>query len=172
MPPKVPERARWAVELLAVQPADDILEIGSGPGHAIALVCARLSTGTITAIDRSAIAVARARARNAACIAAGRARIETQTLTDADVGRRFAKIFAINVNAFWTAPAPSLAALGRLLNDRGRTYLVYEPPSMTRLRNIRRALTTLLEGHDFRVVDVRTRSFRTGQGLAIVAGRP
>jgi protein-L-isoaspartate O-methyltransferase len=171
MPPEVPERVRYAVELLDVQPANDILEIGSGPGHAIALVCARLRTGTITAIDRSAIAVERARARNAACIAAGRARIEMHELTVADLGRRFAKIFAINVNAFWTAPAPSLAALARLLSDRGRAYLVYEPPSTTRLRDLRQSLTALLEDHDFRVIDVRTRSFRTSQGLAIVADR-
>ncbi|MGH9223125.1 MAG: class I SAM-dependent methyltransferase [Acidimicrobiales bacterium] len=54
----------WAVELLDVAPDDRILEAGCGPGVATALVCERLTTGQITAIDRSAVAIDRAKARN------------------------------------------------------------------------------------------------------------
>ena len=159
---------QWAVELLDVQPSDRILEIGCGAGHAIALICDQLKTGTITAIDRSATAVARASERNAACVAAGLARVEQQTLTNADLGRRFAKIFAINVNAFWTKPESSLLALSRLLQPKGLAHLVYEPPSPARLRELRTRLTTLLGETAFDIVDVREREFRAGHGLCVV----
>jgi SAM-dependent methyltransferase len=165
---RIPQRVQWAVELLDVQPSDHLLEIGCGPGHAVALVCPRLAGGTITAIDRSATAVARTLERTKACVAAGRARVERQTLTDAELGRRFQKVFAVNVNAFWTAPEPSLAALGRLLASRGLAYLVYEPPSAVQLRKLRSWLPERLEEHGFEVADVRTQAFRASHGLCVI----
>lgn len=163
-----PERLRWTVDLLDVRPTEHLLEVGCGPGHAVALVCERLTRGTVTAIDRSAAMVARARGRNAACVAAGRARIEQQALTTGALGRRFAKGFAVNVNAFWTAPGPSLAALGRLLDPAGLAYLAYEPPTPERRDELRRSLPALLATHGFEVLDVHARRFRTGHGLCIV----
>lgn len=168
---EAPDRVRWTVDLLDVRPADHILEIGCGPGHAVALVCARLTRGTITAIDRSAIAVTHTRNRNRECVAAGRARVERTTLTDAALGRRFRKVFAINVNAFWTNPAESLPALARLLDATGTAWLVYEPPSETGVRDLRNSLPETLEENDFRVAAIETQRFRSGFGLAIL-GRP
>jgi SAM-dependent methyltransferase len=168
---RIPERLRWTIELLGVTPAEHLLEIGCGPGHAISLVCNQLGRGTITAIDRSAIQVARARERNRICIAAGRARVEQTSLADAALGRRFDKIFAINVNAFWTAPAPSIAGVRRHLGHHGAVYLVYEPPTAGRLREVRDSLSGLLTKHGFQVEDVRVQSFREGHGLCIT-GRP
>jgi SAM-dependent methyltransferase len=167
--PQIPERLEWAITLLDVQPTEHLLEIGCGPGQAVALVCARLSHGTITAIDRSATMVARARARNEASVAAGRARIEQQALSEAALGCRFGKVFAVNVNAFWTAPAPSLGALARLLEPAGKAYLVYEPPAHARLQQLQRQLPAQLEAHGFDVVDMLVQRFRASHGLCIVA---
>lgn len=169
---QIPERLRWTVDLLAVQPAEHLLEIGCGPGHAVSLVCARLTRGTITAIDRSATQVARARDRNRDCLAGGRARIEQVALTEFDVhGRRFDKIFAVNVNAFWTEPAPTIASVRRLLRPGGVVYLVYEPPTAAGLREVRNRLPRLLREHAFRVDGVRVRTFRASHGLCVI-GRP
>lgn len=167
-PRRPPERLLWTVELLGIRAAEHLLEIGCGPGHAVALVCERLTTGTITAIDRSAIAVARARSINADCVAAGRARIEQQSLTEAALGRRFRKAFAANVNAFWTAPAPSLDALRRLLDPAGSAFLVYEPPDVRRLRELKVSLPARLEEHGFVVQDMHEQRFRASHGLCIV----
>lgn len=55
----IPERARWAVETLAVQPDDRVLEIGGGPGVAASLVCECLDRGRLLLIDRSPIGTER-----------------------------------------------------------------------------------------------------------------
>jgi SAM-dependent methyltransferase len=168
----IPDRIRWTVGLLEIRPTDHLLEIGCGPGHAVSLVCARLTRGTITAIDHSAIQVARARERNRECVASGRACIEHVTLAELDVGaRRFHTIFAVNVNAFWTTPATAVESLLRLLRPDGVVYLAYEPPSERRLHEIGERLPPILRGHGVAVEDIRVQAFRKSHGICII-GRP
>jgi SAM-dependent methyltransferase len=133
----VPERIRAAVAALDVAAGDRLLEIGCGPGVAISLVCERLGDrGAITAIDRSAVAVARALRRNASCVAAGRAGVHRAAFTAEDLaaaglaGRTYDKVFSVNVNLFWTGPATAELALARAsLAPGGRLYAFYEPPA-------------------------------------------
>src|SRR5918992_1541675 len=61
---KASERFVWAVDTLEVCPADRLLEVGCGHGVAVSLVCERLTTGTITAIDRSPKMIEMATRRN------------------------------------------------------------------------------------------------------------
>lgn len=168
----VPERIRWAVDQLEVLPADRVLEIGCGPGRAVELLCARLTRGSIHAIDRSKLQVSRASQRNRDCIRRGRARILHLTLADAPetLGHSFDEIFAVNVNAFWTAPGPSIASLNLLSGSRTRTYLVYQPPSAAGLRRIERSMPQLLIDHGLRVDDVRISPLSDG-GLICLVGR-
>jgi cyclopropane fatty-acyl-phospholipid synthase-like methyltransferase len=61
---KASERFVWAADTLEVRPADRLLEVGCGHGVAVSLVCERLTTGTITAIDRSPKMIEMATRRN------------------------------------------------------------------------------------------------------------
>ena len=49
----IPPRIRWAVELMDVQPNDQVVEIGCGPGAGAELICSKLESGKLFAIDRS-----------------------------------------------------------------------------------------------------------------------
>ena len=59
----IPPRIRWAVDLMDVQPSDHVLEIGCGPGFGAELICERLETGKLFAIDRSESGVDRTKRR-------------------------------------------------------------------------------------------------------------
>jgi cyclopropane fatty-acyl-phospholipid synthase-like methyltransferase len=97
----IPERISWAVETLAINGAERVLEIGGGPGLAASSICERLDTGLMLLIDRSATAVERTRRRNGDHVASGRLTLETVDLGDFEArDRRFDKVFAVNVNVF------------------------------------------------------------------------
>jgi hypothetical protein len=49
------ERIAWAVDLLAVQPTDQVLEVGFGPGVAIEQVAKLAPAGFVAGIDHSAV---------------------------------------------------------------------------------------------------------------------
>ena len=83
---KAAERLVWAIDTLAVEPDDRLLEIGCGHGVAVSLACEKLDGGTITAIDRSAKMIEMARKRNANHGASGVASFRTASLHEADFG--------------------------------------------------------------------------------------
>lgn len=72
MPVGLSPRLAAIVDALPLQPDSRVLEIGCGPGAPAGAVAARLVTGHVLAIDRSAAAIAQARAAAADQIASGR----------------------------------------------------------------------------------------------------
>src|SRR5688500_9887315 len=60
MPARLSARLAAIVDALPLQPHSRVLEIGCGPGAAARAVAARLTTGHILAIDRSAAAIVQA----------------------------------------------------------------------------------------------------------------
>src|SRR5262245_15382262 len=138
--PRIPARLQWAVQLLDVCPEDEILEIGYGPGVAVSLVCERLAGGRITAIDWSTTAIERATKRNVDRIASGTAVFQQVDLAGLRLpGRRFDKIFAVNVNLFWVQPADAeIRIIRNLLRPNGAFHLVYETPDQGDARSGRR----------------------------------
>jgi cyclopropane fatty-acyl-phospholipid synthase-like methyltransferase len=145
----VPERIRLAVELLDVRADDRLLELGCGGGAAVALVCERLDGGTITAVDRSEVQVERALERNAAEVEAGKAVIRLAEIADID-GGPFDKVFAVDVNVFWTGPATrELAAIRAVLAPGGRLFLFYDPPSAAKRRSLEEKLLAGLTAAGF-----------------------
>jgi len=124
----VAARHRWAVHLLDPAPAERLLEVGCGPGVAAGLVCDRLTTGNLLAMDRSATAIARTTARNAAHIAAGRLTTRQASLAELDLSG-FDAAFSVDVNVFWTTP--DLGVLVRAVKPGGRLLILYGANSPT-----------------------------------------
>lgn len=146
-----PHRIAWAVDLLDVGPDDRILEFGCGPGVAVSLVCERLQAGRIVAIDRSATAIERARARNAEHVAEGRVVFEQVDLAGyRGEAEQFDKAFAVNVNVFWTSAAePECRLLTRVLRPGGVLRLVYGGPDSGGTRDVGSGIAANLERHGF-----------------------
>jgi tRNA A58 N-methylase Trm61 len=155
-----PERIRWAVERVGVEPGDRLLEIGGGPGVAASLVCARLDHGHLVLIDRSATAIERTRRRNQEHLASGRLTLEAVDVADFDPGKGpFDKVFAINVNVFWTTPATEeLARIRRALDHDGRLFLFYETPSVARGRQTVSRVVDALRANGFADPELVARS--------------
>ena len=102
VPPGLSPRLAAIVNALPFAPHSRVLEIGCGPGAAARAVAARLVTGHILAIDRSASAIAQARAAAAEQIAAGRLSVRQAAVEDfvleADEGP-YDIVFAVRVGA-------------------------------------------------------------------------
>lgn len=122
------ERNRWVVSLLDVQPAERVLEIGFGPGIAVAALAARATRGRVYGIDHSEVMVRQAGRRNAAAVREGRVQ-----LTCAGVDRLPAfdapldAVLAVNSVGFWPEPVERLGALRGLLRPGGRIALASQP---------------------------------------------
>jgi trans-aconitate methyltransferase len=53
-------RNRWAVQLLDVQPTDRVIEVGCGPGVAIAALATRATRGVVVGVDHSQVMIGQA----------------------------------------------------------------------------------------------------------------
>ncbi|MFD4676694.1 class I SAM-dependent methyltransferase [Lentzea sp. NPDC058450] len=123
------ERLRDVVGQLAIQPADRVLEIGCGQGVAATMVCQLLSTGTLTAIDRSTKMIEAATRRNAVYVASGKAEFLIASLEDANLGdRRFDVVFAVRVGLFHRDPNRAHALLKPWLAPGARVQSFFDVP--------------------------------------------
>jgi ubiquinone/menaquinone biosynthesis C-methylase UbiE len=150
------QRNRWIVSLLDVQPTDQVLEIGFGPGLAIAELGRGVDTsGHVYGIDRSEVMLRHATRRNAAAIRDGRVTLAQASVEDLPptIDGPFDTIFAVNSLGFWTEPTERLEELRRRLVPGGRIAIASQPrcPGATRETTLdaAREVTDLLEAAGF-----------------------
>jgi len=171
---KASERFVWAVETLGIHPANRLLEVGCGHGVAVSLACERLTTGTITAIDRSPKMIEMATRRNREHVDAGRAELKAIALEEADFGdQRFDKVFAFNVAPFWQQPDSALGAVrGHLARD-GVVYIFWDARHFAagRARDLGDELADRLREGRFSVDRVLVEDLRPVPAVCVV-GRP
>jgi len=121
-------RNRWAVQLLDVQPTDRVIELGCGPGVAIAALATRAVRGLVVGVDHSQVMIGQAGRRNSAAIRAGRVRlihtpVESMPVSDGP----FNAALAVNTVGMWPDPTARLRELARLMRPGGRVALVSQP---------------------------------------------
>jgi SAM-dependent methyltransferase len=165
------QRSGWVVSLLGVQQGDQVLEIGFGPGVAIAALV-RAGAGHVYGLDHSGVMLRQASRRNAAAIRAGRValiRASVDQIPPALDGP-FDAILAINTIAFWPAPAERLAELRRRLAPGGRVAIASQPrcPGATAdtSRSAAREIEDLLRDAGF--TRMRTETLRLSPPVACV----
>jgi len=150
------QRNRWVVSLLAVQPADIVLEIGFGPGIAIAELRRRIGpAGHIYGIDHSYVMLQQATARNRAAIRSGQVTLRqasVEALPTTAIDGPFDAILAVNSVGFWPAPIKNLEDLRRWLKPGGRIAVASQPRTGRRgitPAEVAREITDLLEPAGF-----------------------
>jgi SAM-dependent methyltransferase len=117
------------LDLLEIRPEERILEIGFGPGLAVARAAELAWKGKVVGIDHSALMVEQAARRNASAIRAGRVEL---LLGSADAlphfdGDPFDKVVAVNVYMFWKDPDSVLRGLLQVMSPGGVIALTLQP---------------------------------------------
>jgi trans-aconitate methyltransferase len=151
------ERFTWAADLLDVKPRDRILEIGCGVGFVVEEIAARLTTGEIVAIDKSAVMITKASERNEDSVRTGKAKFVKTSLADLkQKDNSFNKIFCFNINLFWTnKPITNEATVLRsLLKKNGSLHIFYGPMVASGLHRIQGPLVETLEKEHFKVLEI------------------
>ena len=97
------ERNRWLVDLLELERTHRVLELGFGPGVALAAVASVVAGGEIVGVDHSATMIGQATKRNRQAVEVGRIRLRKASAEHlpADLGR-FDRVFSMNVWQFWS----------------------------------------------------------------------
>lgn len=122
------ERGRFLVDLLDLEPDHHVMELGPGPGLAMADAVSRVTAGRLVAVDHSATMLAQCGDRNRDALTDGRL-----TLVNADARRLpddligFDRIWAMNVWHFWPDQDNVIADLAARLVPGGRLVIGHQP---------------------------------------------
>ena len=165
---------RIALEHLALEPDDRLLEVGCGHGRTLAAAGQRITEGRLAGVDPSAVMLGIARRRNARLLAGGRMELilGSSERLPFDAGS-FNKMLSVHTIYFWPEPERDLTELCRVMEPGGRLVIGYRPgedpafardfPSeVYRIRSVA-TIERLIETAGFS--DVETVSQSLGAGL-------
>ena len=113
------QRSRWAVGLLDLRATDHFLEVGCGPG--VALAAARAQTSHVVGVDQSPVMVPRARRRSGATV------VEASAEALPAFDHPFDKALAVNTVGHWSDPIAGLRAVHRAMRTGGTIAVVSQP---------------------------------------------
>lgn len=155
-----------ALDLLAPQPGDAIIELGCGPGMGVRAALKRLGRdGFVAGIDQSATAAHYSTHAAHSAVLKGRAvimRAEVADLPFRDC--MFDRAFAVNSFQFWPDPARGLREVARVLAPGGRLVITQRAANLDNPTNFAGAArgmerishaTALLKAQGWRIVDER-----------------
>jgi ubiquinone/menaquinone biosynthesis C-methylase UbiE len=171
------ERNLRTLSLLGIQPEDRVLEVGFGPGFALARAAELASRGWVLGIDHSEVMLAQAARRNAAAIARGQMerhleRAQELSLPDGSVD----KAYAVNVFMFWRDPESVLRHLLRCLRPGGRLAITHQPRQPGATDDLTRTdaerIVAALARAGFARVSVEVLPMKPVSAACVLASRP
>ena len=122
-------RHQAAIAALALKGDETVLEIGCGHGVAVRLVLEQLTSGRVTALDRSQKMIDMVASGSPEALASGQLRLRAEALEEADfAGETFDAIFGVNVDFNLRLGTRWPDMLKALLKPGGRVVLAFDPP--------------------------------------------
>lgn len=157
-------RNAWTISMLDIQPNDQVLEIGFGPGQAIQEVAKLTTNGFVAGIDLSDVMVAQASKRNVTAIRSGRVRLQQGAEAPLPFeDNKFNKVFAVNSMQFWSNPIGGLEEVRRVLKPGGRVVITIQPmwaKTEEEVQSVSEKLIFQLKQTGFKKVRLETRQIR------------
>jgi len=120
-------RNEWTIDLLDLMPDDRILEIGCGPGLALAAAIARVPHGEVVGLDHSDLMIQQARRRNQQAVADGTLELRVGGLEQLESFERFDKVYWVNVVQFLADKPAAFRLLRSVLRPGGTFATTYIP---------------------------------------------
>jgi ubiquinone/menaquinone biosynthesis C-methylase UbiE len=165
----IPERFTWAASLVQIAPADTILEIGCGAGLLAEQIAGRLSTGHITAIDKSASMITKAKKRNKQYVDAGITNFITIDFSKALFPEaHFDSMVAFNVNFFLKGGVKEFDMIRHCCKPGGKLYVFYQAPYEIDIRAAQ-PIVQHLTAHSFSVADTVWKKMSPFSALCVIA---
>jgi ubiquinone/menaquinone biosynthesis C-methylase UbiE len=122
------QRNEWIVEQLALRPGDHVLEVGFGPGIAIAALARTAHEGRVHGVDSSPVMLRQASRRNADAIRRGVVQLKLAAVDQLPHYREpFDAIMAVNSLQFWPEPDVRLEELRARMRPGGRLAIGLQP---------------------------------------------
>jgi SAM-dependent methyltransferase len=176
---------RLAIDALALQPTDCVLELGFGPGWGMRTIAARVPDGRVFGVDQSDQMLRQATAMNREAIARDRVRLVKGLFSPLPwIDSTFNKVLLVNVAYFFDSFGQDMAEVYRVLKMGGRaviyvtsreTMIKWPFASADTHRIFDRAeLLDLLERAGFRRSDIDIQNVRLPlgiEGLLAIAGK-
>lgn len=168
------ERNRWTLDLLDIQPDNNVLEVGFGPGVAIQMLAQRLSNGHITGIDHSQTMLHQASSRNRAAINQGKVELWTMDVNAIkNLEKQFDKIYSVNVYQFWKNPARSFQMLSDVLSPGGQLATTFMPrltkPTIDELETTAKEIENSLKPLSFSRINLHYNTLAGDAVICVIA---
>ena len=154
-------RNLWTLSLLGIGPADQVLEIGFGPGWAIQQASRMAVDGLVAGVDRSRTMLAQAKFRNRIGIKSGDVDLRSGTAASIPFeDEQFDKVYAVNSFHEWGEAMPGLMEARRVLKPGGLLAIVEHPHGKLdakRIQEIQNELADQISSAGFDVVQYTNR---------------
>ena len=170
------EPNRLAIDALALQRDDRVLELGFGPGWSLRTIAARIPDGQVFGIDHSDRMLQQAANMNQVAIAKGRVVLSRGPFSPLPwIDSTFNKILLVNVAYFFDSNGQDMAEIYRVLRLGGRVVIYvtsretmskwpFSGPETHRIYD-RNQLFDLLEVAGFRRSDIKIEDLQLPLGI-------
>lgn len=121
-----------AIEALQVREDDQVLDVGCGPGRALATLAAKAPRGRVIGADPSEVMAEVALARNRGLVRSGRVDVAIAEVAALPFAAAcFDKVLCVHVVYFWPDLDAALRELARVIKPGGRMALVFRTSADT-----------------------------------------